>query len=90
MAGFKKFKYVISYYTRDEVNSTTPTRRRAEEYRVETSTATRAITAFKRTPEAKDAIIVAVVPDNEGGKYDTGPSVVLQATHSTPGLNQTG
>lgn len=73
MAGFKKFTYLIAYYSRDEVNSTSPTQRKASTFTVETSNATRAITAFKRTPESKDAVIVAVVPDNEDGKYDVGP-----------------
>lgn len=73
MAGFKKFKYVISYYTRSEIDATAPTQRKAETFTVETSNATRAITAFKRTPEAKDAVIIAVVPDDEKGKYDVGP-----------------
>ena len=73
MAGFKKFTYIIAYYTRDEVDSTTPTQRKASTFTVETSNATRAITAFKKTPESKDAVIVAVVPDDENGKYDVGP-----------------
>ena len=73
MAGFKKFNYLIAYYSRDEINSTSPTQRKASTFTVETSNATRAITAFKRTPESKDAVIVAVVPDNEDGKYDVGP-----------------
>ena len=73
MAGFKKFTYLIAYYSRDEINSTSPTQRKASTFTVETSNATRAITAFKRTPESKDAVIVAVVPDNEEGKYDVGP-----------------
>lgn len=72
-ASFKKFKYVIAYYSRDEIDSTTPTQRKADTFSVETSSATRAITAFKRDPAAKDAIIVSVVPDDEGGKYDVGP-----------------
>lgn len=71
MASFKKFHYTIAYYTRDEVENNTPTQRKADTFRVETSNATRAITAFKR--EVKDAVILAVVPDNEDGKYDVGP-----------------
>ena len=71
MASYKKFNYTIAYYTRDEVESNSPTQRKADTFTVETSNATRAITAFKR--EIKDAVIVAVVPDNEDGKYDVGP-----------------
>lgn len=73
MASFKKFTYLIAYYTRDEVEGTSPTQRKASTFTVETSNVTRAITAFKKTDEAKGAVIVAVVPDNEGGKYDVGP-----------------
>ena len=87
MASFKKFNYVISFYSRDEINRTSPTHRVAQEYRVEASTATRAITAFKKLDAAKGAAIIAVVPDNENGRYDTGPSVVLSATHTNPELN---
>lgn len=72
-ASFKKFKYVIAYYSRDEIEHNSPTQRKANTFRVETSNVTRAITAFKREPEAKDAVIVAVVPDDEDGKYDVGP-----------------
>ena len=71
MASYKKFNYIIAYYTRDEVESNSPTQRKADTFEIETSNVTRAITAFKR--EIKDAVIVAVVPDNEGGKYDVGP-----------------
>ena len=71
MASYKKFNYTIVYYTRDEVESNSPTQRKASTFTVETSNATRAITAFKR--EVKDAVILAVVPDNEDGKYDVGP-----------------
>lgn len=87
VASFKKFTYVVSFYTRDEIDRTTPTQRVAQEYRVEASTATRAITAFKKLPLAKGAAIIAVVPDNENGRYDTGPSHVLEATHTDPELN---
>ena len=73
MASFKKFHYLIAYYTRNEVESNAPTQRKANTFTVETSNATRAITAFKKTPESKDAVIVAVVPDDENGKYDVGP-----------------
>lgn len=71
VASYKKFSYIIAYYTRDEVESNSPTQRKASTFTVETSNVTRAITAFKR--EIKDAVIVSVVPDNEGGKYDVGP-----------------
>lgn len=87
MSSFKKFKYVISFYTRDEIDSNPPTQRVATEYRVEASTATRAITAFKKLPQAKGAAIISVVADNENGRYDTGPSTVLRASHASPELN---
>ena len=86
MPSFKKFTYVISYYSRDEINRTSPTHRTSTEYRLEASTATRAITAFKKLPQAKDAAIIAVVPDNEQGRYDTGPSHVLSSTRENPEL----
>ena len=86
MASFKKFNYVISFYSRDEINRTSPTHRVAQEYRVEASTATRAITAFKKLDVAKGAAIIAVVPDNENGRYDTGPSHVLSSTRENPEL----
>ena len=74
MPGFKKFRYVISYYTRDEINSTSPTQRKASTATVEASTVGRALAAFKRDPEAlKDSVVVSVTPDDEGGKYDVGP-----------------
>lgn len=88
MAEFKKFTYVISFYTREEVEGNSPTRRIADEYRVQASTVTRAITAFKKLDIAKGSYIIAVVPDDEKGRYDTGPSHYLSATHTTPGLNQ--
>ena len=71
VASYKKFNYIIAYYTRDEVESNSPTQRKADTFKIETSNVTRAITAFKR--EIKDAVIVSVVPDSEGGKYDVGP-----------------
>ena len=86
MASFKKFNYVISFYSRDEIDRTSPTKRVAQEYRVEASTATRAITAFKKLDVAKGAAIIAVVPDNEEGRYDTGPSHVLSPTRENPEL----
>lgn len=73
MADFKKFHYVVTYYTRDEIDKNSPTRRQASTWETDTSSATRAVTAFKRTAEAKNAVILAVVPDNEQGRYDVGP-----------------
>lgn len=73
MASFKKFNYVVSYYSRDEINSTSPTQRKASTFTVETSNATRALRAFKKHPVSKEAVVVAIAPDNEDGKYDVGP-----------------
>ena len=78
MASYKKFNYTIVYYTRDEVESNSPTQRKASTFTVETSNATRAITAFKR--EVQGAVILAVVPDNEDGKYDVGPVEVKKGS----------
>lgn len=73
MASFKKFNYIITYYTRDEVNSNSPTQRKADTFTAEASNATRALRAFKKHPVSKEAVVVAIVPDNEDGKYDVGP-----------------
>lgn len=78
VASYKKFNYTIAYYTRDEVESNSPTQRKASTFTVETSNATRAITAFKR--EVQGAVILAVVPDNEDGKYDVGPVEVTKGS----------
>ena len=76
MPGFKKFRYLITYYSRAEVESNPPGKRTASSFTVETSNATRAITAFKKTPESKDATIIAVVPDDED-RYDIGSVKIL-------------
>lgn len=81
MAGFKKFRYLVTYYTRDEIDRHPPTRRETASFTVEASSATRAITAFKKTPESKDAVIVAAVPDDENGRYDIGSVGIVGDLH---------
>lgn len=82
MPGFKKFRYLITYYTRQEVLNAPPSKRETRSFTVETSNATRAITAFKKTPESKDATIIAVVPDDED-RYNVG-SVKIVGELSEP------
>lgn len=71
----KQFRYVITYYTRNEVESLPATQRKAQATLVQASSATRALAKFKRTSDSEGALIVAIAPENEG-RYDVGPVTV--------------
>ena len=72
----KQFDYLVSYYSRQEVEDKTATQREPDGVIVQASSVTRAVTKFKReNPSAQGCLIVSVVPDS-GGRYDVGPVTV--------------
>lgn len=71
----KQFWYVISYYTRNVVDSQSSTQREAQSTTVQAGSATRALAKFKRMDEYEGSLIVAIAPYNEG-RYDVGPVTV--------------
>lgn len=77
----KKFDYLVSYYTRDQVENVPATKRESSTTIVDATSVTRALAKFKReNPGAAGCLIVSVVPDGES-RYDVGPvEVELQWT----------
>lgn len=72
----KQFEYLISYYTREMVESVSATGRTSQSALVQAGSATRALAKFKReNPSLTGALIIAIAPHSEG-RYDVGPVTV--------------
>lgn len=71
----KQFWYVISYYTREEVESKPATQRVSQWTLLAAGSAPRALAKFKRTEEYEGSLIIAIAPHGEG-RYDVGPVTV--------------